>query len=254
MKIYKKTPEDAVFSADIEEPLANAIRRSVQEIPILAIDEIEVFKNDSVLYDEVLAHRLGLLPLKTDKTMLEKSRKKKSSEKKEEGMLYEAKLKLSKKGPCIVYSGDIGGGAEVVFKEMPLTVLKKGHEIELVATAALGKGIEHAKYSPGMFYYREFYEVIPKKGKDADKEFLENLPILIINPGENGEEPEFERYKFKNGKNTREMYEELKSNVSIEKGKGIIFFAESFGQIKAEEIVIGAIEALKKNLEPFMKN
>ncbi len=254
MKIYKKTPEEVVFSADIDELMSNAIRRSAQEIPILAVEEIEVFSNDSVLYDEVLAHRLGLVPLKTDKTMAEKSRKKKSSEKKEEGMLYEAKLKLSKKGPCTVYSGDLKGGAEIVFKEMPLTVLKKGHEIELTATATLGKSIEHAKYSPGIFYYREFYDASPKKGKEVDREFIEEFPIAVINPGNNGEEPEFERYKLKKGKSIKEMYEELKDSISVEKGNGLMFFAESFGQIKAEEIVIGAVEALKKNLEPFMKD
>ena len=47
---------------------ANAIRRTGQEIPVLAIDTVEFSKNDSVLYDEILAHRIGLIPLEADKT------------------------------------------------------------------------------------------------------------------------------------------------------------------------------------------
>jgi len=244
MEIYRKTQDKIAFSADVEESFANAIRRSVQEVPTLAVDEIEIVQNDSVLYDEVLAHRIGLVPLKTEKTMVEKSKK----GKKEEGMLYEAKLKLVKKGPCTVYSGDLEGGAEVIFKTMPLTILRKGQEIELVANAVLGKGIDHVKYSPGLLYYREFYNATAKKGKEVNKEFLENFPTLIINSEENGEEAEFERHKFTNGKGTSEMYEEFKQDVAIEKGKGLMFFVESFGQMSAEDVVKGAIEALRKNL------
>jgi len=64
MKIIKKSKEKIVFSAN--EGLANSIRRSVSLIPIMAIDEVEISKNDSPLYDETIAHRLGLIPLKME--------------------------------------------------------------------------------------------------------------------------------------------------------------------------------------------
>jgi len=51
MKIIQKTREKVIFSCEIEESLANALRRSIDEIPILAVDEVEIHKNDSVLYD-----------------------------------------------------------------------------------------------------------------------------------------------------------------------------------------------------------
>ena len=77
------------FVSDISTSLANAIRRSVLEIPVLAIDEVEIIKNDSALYDEVIAHRLGLVPIKTDKST------------------KEVKFKLKEIGPKMVYSSNI---------------------------------------------------------------------------------------------------------------------------------------------------
>ncbi len=136
----------------VSESLANAIRRSTAEVPTLAIDEVEIFKNDSALYDEMLAHRLGLVPLKTEKSMNAKTK---------------IDLKLSKVGPCTVYSGDLTGSAEVVYGKIPLTILGEGHKLELVGTAILGKGIEHAKYIPGLAYYRHLINV--KSSSEADK-------------------------------------------------------------------------------------
>ena len=47
--------------------LANTLRRLIlEEVPTMAIEDIEIVKNSSILYDEILAHRLGLLPLTTD--------------------------------------------------------------------------------------------------------------------------------------------------------------------------------------------
>ena len=52
MKIIDKKDNQITFSAEVDESLANAVRRYVDQIPILAIDEVEISKNDSPLYDE----------------------------------------------------------------------------------------------------------------------------------------------------------------------------------------------------------
>ena len=54
-----------VREADV--PLMNALRRiALAEVPCMAIEEVVMIENSSILQDEIIAHRLGLTPLKTD--------------------------------------------------------------------------------------------------------------------------------------------------------------------------------------------
>ena len=46
---------------------ANAFRRAmIGEVPTLAIEDVRIYDNTSAFFDEMLAHRLGLIPIKTD--------------------------------------------------------------------------------------------------------------------------------------------------------------------------------------------
>ena len=135
MKKIKDTKEKLVFEAEINPTLANGIRRYINNIPVVAIDEVEISRNDSPLYDETIAHRMGLIPLKQGKK--------------------EVKLKLKVKKEGTVYSGDIEGGAEVVYDKIPITLLSKGQELEIKGTTSAGIGKDHAKFSPGNLTYRE---------------------------------------------------------------------------------------------------
>ena len=48
-------------------PFANALRRiMLSEVPAMAIEDVVIIENSSVLNDEILAHRLGFIPIKTD--------------------------------------------------------------------------------------------------------------------------------------------------------------------------------------------
>ena len=68
LKNYDKEKQKISFITDMEVGLANAIRRSILEVSVMAIDEVEIVKNDSALYDEILAQRIGLIPIKTEKS------------------------------------------------------------------------------------------------------------------------------------------------------------------------------------------
>ena len=228
MQIVENTKEKLVFRMEANETLANSIRRSVSEIPVLAIDEVEIFKNDSALYDEVIAHRLGLIPLKTEKGMSQKTK---------------IDFKLTKKGPCTVYAVDLKGPATIIYPKIPITILGEDHKLELVATATLGKSIEHAKYLPGLCYYHHILEVtstpqtdkIVEKSKGLFKAQKKGTKWLCdINDSEINQIEKIDKDSIKNSDE-------------------IIMVIESFGNMTAKEILIQAVKALESNLTEFEK-
>jgi DNA-directed RNA polymerase subunit D len=210
IKITKKSDEKISLITDMPINLANAVRRSVNYIPILAIDSLEISKNDSAFYDEMIAHRAGLLPLKNENLKLPEE----CGCEKEDGCgKCSIKLKLSASGPCVVYSTDISPKGSSLYK-IPLTILDKDQELEFVAIAKMGLGKNHAKFSPGLVYY--------KYGEDVESE---------------------------NDDSFKKLVEDSKKSSS----KEIMMFIESWGQIKAKEIFTEAIEKLNKEIKDLLK-
>jgi len=229
MEVIQKGPEKLVIRMEANVSLTNAIRRSVSEIPILAIEDVEMFKNDSALYDEILAHRFGLIPLKTEKSMSAKTK---------------IDLKLTKIGPCTVYSGDLKGNADIVYDKIPLTILgDDSDKIELVATAKLGKGTDHAKHVPGLCFYRHILEV--KSSPQIDS-IIQGSKGLI--------KAEKKGNKWICDLNETEIDEITKLDKgAISDSEEILFIIESFGMLPAKDILIKAIESLEDNLDEFEK-
>ena len=234
MKLIEKNKEQIIFEAEIEDSLANAIRRYVNNIPILAVDEVEIIKNDSPLYDETVSHRIGLIPLKTEKS----------------GKKEHIKIKLSSDKEGMVYSKEIKGDAKPVHENIPITFLNKGQELEFEAVAIMGTGIVHGKFSPGMMFYRNVAEIT------VDKEFKEKIKSMC-------KENEI---KEKAGKivvldNQKKEVTDLCENIASNEGKkaevefkeDLIITIESFGQITPEEIFKKSVEELKKDLESVSK-
>src|SRR5271154_2769886 len=53
----------------VDESIANAFRRILlAEVPTMAIETVYMYNNTSVIQDEVLSHRLGLIPINADPT------------------------------------------------------------------------------------------------------------------------------------------------------------------------------------------
>lgn len=215
LKDYDKEKQKISFVTDMEVSLANAIRRSVLEIPIMAIDEVEVIKNDSALYDEIIAHRLGLVPIKTEKAS------------------KEIKFKLKVSGPNIVTSEDIKPNVGTGLK-IPITLIDKDQEIEMVCNANLGRGVEHIKYSPGLAFYKH----------NIDEDILDF--VVIDNQGKITSDEE-------DLKNKGLSEEKIKKIKSFNEANELIFNIESWGQIEVKDIFTGAIDALESNLKELDK-
>ena len=229
MQVIQNTPEKIILRIDANESLANALRRSISEISVLAIDEVEIFKNDSALYDEVLALRLGLIPLKTEKSMSSKTK---------------IELKLSKKGPCTVYAEDLQGKAEITEPKIPITILGENHKLELVATATLGTGLTHAKYIPGLCFYRHVLEV--KSSPQIDKMIQDSKGLI---------KPEKKGTKWICDLNDA-LIDEIKNidSNAISDSNELIFVIESYGNMSAKDILEKAVAVLESNLTEFEKN
>jgi DNA-directed RNA polymerase I and III subunit RPAC1 len=68
INVLSSSDEEIVFDmAGIEAPLANALRRiMISEVATMAIDKVNLWQNTSIIPDEVLVHRIGLIPIKVD--------------------------------------------------------------------------------------------------------------------------------------------------------------------------------------------
>lgn len=73
IEVQKLSEEEVVFDIKgYDVSFANAIRRILlAEVPTMAIENIELYNNTSVMHDEFLGLRLGLIPIKVDAKLFE---------------------------------------------------------------------------------------------------------------------------------------------------------------------------------------
>lgn len=181
-----------VLFSEVDVAYANSIRRlAINGVPTMAIDDVVVHDNSSVLYDEILAHRLGLIPIITDL----------------EGYVMPNECSCKTKLGCskcrvmfvldaiatddtkTVYSGDLISEDDSVkpkIGKIPLVKLAPGQKIKLEAYAKLGTGQEHAKWQPASVSTltdtdnnNEFVLTIESSGAlSPDQILLQSMKIL----------------------------------------------------------------------------
>ncbi|MGQ9478563.1 MAG: DNA-directed RNA polymerase subunit D [Thermoproteota archaeon] len=134
------------------EAFVNALRRTVlEEVPTLAIHEVFIFENSGPMFDELLSHRLGLIPLRTPpgKYLPMDSP---DYEQDFERCFTTLSLDVSAgDAPLTVYSRDlVCRDSEVypVYGDIPVTKLPSHGRLRLEAIARMGRGRMHAKWQP----------------------------------------------------------------------------------------------------------
>lgn len=129
---------------------ANAFRRAmIGEVPTLAIEDVRIYDNTSALFDEMLAHRIGLIPLKTDLSSYSTQDNCSCGGAGCPGCT--STYTLSVEGPRTVMSSDLipqDPKAVPVFDNIPIVKLTKGQKLVIEARAILNTGREHAKWQP----------------------------------------------------------------------------------------------------------
>ncbi|MCW4017396.1 MAG: DNA-directed RNA polymerase subunit D [Candidatus Bathyarchaeota archaeon] len=167
-----------VIVRDANVPLMNALRRiSLAEVPAMAIEEVVMIENSSILQDEMIAHRLGLVPLKTD---LDNYNVPEDCECQSEFGCSQCRVTLtlnaeSPEATRSVYSGElVSENPDImpVSDKIPIVKLGKGQKLKLEAYARLGKGKVHAKWQPVCVCVYKYYpkiEVPSEKCEDCQK-------------------------------------------------------------------------------------
>ena len=174
IKILKETEEKIqILLSKTDRSFANALRRSlISDTPKMAIDSVtfqlgtkeqdeEIWETTGPLPDEMIAQRLAMIPIPTvhDKFHFQDECPNCKDVVEEERGCVECQMIYT----CVVFGSEEGrwvtagdmkylgeGSLEIPdeYKSIPITKLLKGQMIEFYATAIMGRGREHTKWSP----------------------------------------------------------------------------------------------------------
>ncbi|PSQ42018.1 DNA-directed RNA polymerase subunit D [Halobacteriales archaeon SW_5_68_122] len=218
---------------------ANGVRRAIlADVPTLSIDSVRVIENSSVMFDEQIALRLGLIPLTTP-----------DDYRPDEAVT----LAIDVEGPATAYSGDLVSGDEQVQpadENVPIIELKEGQRLELEADAALGRGKDHAKHQGGVAVGYRHLQRVEVEGETGEFEEEEAEIIRgVIEEGaaehaeddvENGDLVPAE--SFDNDLSQRYPGK----NVEVEDvPNAFVFDVESDGSVTVDELVLKAVDTLE---------
>ncbi len=243
---------------------ANTLRRiMIAEVPTLAIEDVIFIENTTPLQDEFIAHRLGLIPITTDLSML--NFKDECSCGGAGCSLCTVSLTLeaetAEDETMVVYSRSLKSSDPIlspVSDKIPIIKMAPGQRLILEAIAELGRGKEHAKWQPvstAAFQYMPEIEVQPRK---TDPEIAEACPRGVLQYNEEEE--------------TIEVVDLFQCNLCMECVKAakrvddpdvisvkgspehIIMRIEPTGALPAEEIVFEAANILKERATNFLES
>jgi DNA-directed RNA polymerase subunit D len=256
IKLIKKDEKLMKTSLELKKTnatFANMLRRYIiEKVPTMAIEDVEIKDNSSILYDEIIGHRLGLVPLTTDLKSYFMI-----TECKCEGEgcnRCSVKLTLKGEGPGIVVAGDLKSKdpkIKAVYPKMPIVKLLKGQKIELLATAVLNSGSDHIKFSPGNAYYQFEPDVkIVKQPKNVE-EVIEGCPLNIFESKNNALTINKDNLKKCHLCNECMEICNPKGSIEVEPKEDILFSVEEWGQLSSKQMVLSALGEFSKELTQF---
>ena len=120
---------------------ANALRRiCLNGVPIFAIDTVDVIENSSVLADEGIAHRLGMIPLHSDLSKFDESDSRVTL------VLDSGKVETTKTITTaeLISQDDI---VKPISDKIPIVQLAPGQQLKIESYAKIGRGTDHAKWN-----------------------------------------------------------------------------------------------------------
>lgn len=262
IKILERSENSLRFILTDSSPaFANALRRiMISEVPSMAIDDVFFYENQSALDDETIAHRLGLIPLKTD---LDSYVLPEECECKSETGCNRCRTVITlgaeaEDSARTVYSGDLkpeDPDIIPVSPRIPVVKLVPGQKIKLEAYAKLGTAKQHAKWQPVSACAYKYLPVIDinQKACDACRECIAACPKKVLS--------------LKDGKvavidllactlcmecikrcHTKPPAIEVEGDATA-----FIFYVETTATLPAERLATQAVKILIDEIEEFVK-
>lgn len=262
--------------------IANAFRRLIiSEVPSMAIEKVFIYNNTSIIQDEVLAHRLGLIPLKADPRLFEYKTDDSEEGNEHDSLSFELKIKCSRRKDTKdtssfdgmyknhnVYSSHIkwlpkGKQAELydegavgsIHHDILINKLRPGHELDLKLIAVKGVGKDHAKFSPvATAYYRLLPEIeLTQEIYGDDAKLLQTcFSPNVIGIDENGK-AFVKDARYDSCSRNVYRYPHLKDAVQMDRVRDhFIFTIESVGALKPDVIFLEAVKSLRKKCKSLL--
>jgi DNA-directed RNA polymerase subunit D len=280
MKVDIRKMEDyyaQVEFKDVNYSFVNSVRRSlVSMVPCLAIHEIDFhmgslgsyvdeesgeereYESISAMFNEIVSHRIGMLPIPTDKKTLEAFSDAVNDDSKQPDIMYS----LHKQGPSTVYSGDlepVSGDSSLVIPEsnVPIVKLGVGQAILIYGKAKMGNAKMHAKWQCAVaprFYQAPTLTVLPGKGAKTVIEtvgktkFKKKGKNQIIDDPVEAHEALRRLEKLWNNQDAQDSME-----VTTKKDH-FIFEFETNGAMKAKLALDQALKALDRHCNDFVSS
>ena len=259
---------------DVNYSFVNSVRRSlVSMVPCLALHEIDFhmgslgsyvdeesgdereYESISAMFNEIVAHRIGMLPIPTDEKTIEAFGDSIGDNSKQPDIMYS----LHKQGPCTVYSGDlepVSGDDSLVIPEtnVPIVKLAEGQAILVYAKAKMGNAQKHTKWQCAVaprFYQAPTITVSSGKGSKAifdivdKKDFKKKGKSHVIDNPVKAHAALSKLEQLWNDKEAKESME-----VSTKKDH-FIFEFETNGAMKANLALEQALKALDGHCNEF---
>jgi DNA-directed RNA polymerase subunit D len=212
---------------------ANGIRRAMlADVPTLSIDEVRVVENSSVMFDEQIGLRLGLIPLTTPRGEFDDG--------------DTVTLALDVEGPDTAYSGDLASADDLVSpaeENVPIIDLKEGQRLEIEADAVMDTGKAHAKHQGGVAVGYRHLQRVEVVG-DAE-EFEQSEPNVLRGViEEDGELIPAEEF----GNDLTNRYDGKEIEVH-DVPNAFVFSVETDGSMSVEDLVLAATESIHDRAE-----